>query len=70
MGDWLADSDWGWGPITVFLIAQQITLVLSHIWKWQSLYCAVVLNITYFLGFSAPLTKYCSKLSAKYESRG
>lgn len=41
-------------PELYFLIAQQMTLVLGHVWEWQSLHSAVVLNRTYFLGFSAP----------------
>lgn len=56
---------WGSVPEIYFLIAQQLTLVLCHVWEWQSLSSAGVMNRTYFLGFSAPLTKYCWGLSAK-----
>ena len=54
---WLLIDIWGGVPSLYFLIAQQVTRLLNHVWKWQHLYPAVVLNITFFLGFSASLTK-------------
>lgn len=40
-----------------FSIARQVAPLRSHVWEWQSLYSAVVLNITDFLGLSVPLIK-------------